>query len=110
MRKILSDRSKRTMQAYNMRVGVNAVTIKDGSILLVAFKDDSAEFHYNLPGGGITEGEILHEALKREVQEETCAEIEVGQLLFVTEYEPNHLKNRYGTLHKLSLVFACQLV
>jgi 8-oxo-dGTP diphosphatase len=95
-------------QAYNMRVGVNAAIIKDGSILLIAFDDDSG-FHYNLPGGGIQAGESVHEALKREALEEACAEIEIGPLLLVTEYEPVRHADRYGPLHKLGLIFACQL-
>lgn len=97
-----------THQTYNMRVGVNAAIIKNGSILLIAFEDDSG-FHYNLPGGGVDSGETILEALKREALEEACAEIEVGRLLLVTEYEPKRNSERYGSLHKLGLIFACRL-
>jgi len=61
------------MQTYNMRVGANAVIINDGSILLIAFEDEDAGFHYNLPGGGVEVNETIPEALTREVREETCA-------------------------------------
>jgi 8-oxo-dGTP diphosphatase len=95
-------------QTYNMRVGVNAAIVQGDSILLIAF-DDASGFHYNLPGGGVRAGETVHEALKREAFEEACAEIEVGSLLLVTEYEPERHAERYGSLHKLGLIFACQL-
>ncbi len=97
------------MQTYNMRVGANAVIINDGSILLIAFEDEDAGFHYNLPGGGVEVNETIPEALTREVREETCAEIEVGRLVLVTEYEPTRNTERYGTLHKLVLFFDCRL-
>ena|SRR5260221_8600917 len=97
------------MYSYNMRVGVNAVIIKDGKILLISFADDKSDFHYNLPGGGVEPGESLTEALKREAWEEACADIDVGKLLLVTEYEPRRNAGRYGEFHKLGLIFACQL-
>jgi len=97
------------MSAYNMRVGANAVIIEADRILLIAFQDDLSGFHYNLPGGGITSGEIAEEALRREVREEVCAEITVGRLLFITEYEPIRAQNKYGTLHKLGLIYECRL-
>src|SRR5438132_2805 len=97
------------MQTYNMRVSANAVIIKDGAILLVAFHDENTGFHYNLPGGGVEPSETVHEALRRETLEEACAEIEIGRLLLVTEYEPKRNAERYGTIHKLGLFFACTL-
>jgi 8-oxo-dGTP diphosphatase len=97
------------MQNYNMRVGASAAIIQDGAILLIAFQDSSSGYHYNLPGGGIEAGETLHEVLTREAREEACAEIEIGPLLLVTEYEPERNAQRYGEQHKLNLIFGCQL-
>lgn len=74
-------------QLSTIRVGVNAVIVKDDRILLIAFDDESG-FHYNLPGGGVEVGESLHEAVQREAWEEANAEIEVGHLLLVWEYLP----------------------
>ncbi len=97
-------------QSQEIRVGASAVIVRDGAVLLIGYDpDDGSEFHYNFPGGGIKTGEGLHEAVQREVWEETGAEVEVGPLLFVTEYVPSRHGNRYGAVQKLSLFFRCTL-
>src|SRR5579871_5975124 len=97
------------MQVNNMRVSANAVIVKANAILLIAFDDTASGFHYNLPGGGVEYGETVQEALRRECLEEACADIEVGRLLLVTEYEPLRNAGRYGSIHKLAFFFACTL-
>jgi len=106
----------RTKASYPMtepqaiRVSVKAVIVRDNQILLIGYDlSDGAGFHYNLPGGGVKLGEGLHEALTREVREEAGAEIEVGPLLFVTEYVPAHFDNKYGLTQSLQLYFSCTL-
>ena len=94
-------------QSARIRVGVNAAIIRGGEILAVEFEDESG-YHLNLPGGGVDVGESLHEALVREVREETCLEVAVGRLLLVWEYEPTRYAGRYGPTHKLGLVFLCE--
>ena len=97
-------------EQQSIRVSVKAVIVRDSQILLVGYDlDDGAGFHYNLPGGGVKNGEGLHDALKREVQEEAGAEIDVGPLLFVTEYVPAHSENKYGLTQSLQLYFHCTL-
>jgi ADP-ribose pyrophosphatase YjhB (NUDIX family) len=92
-----------------VEVSVNAVIVRDESILLVEFQDRSGRY-FNLPGGGIAAGESATAALRRKVREETCAEIEVGPLLLVTEYLPPRYSEHYGRLHKLGLIFQGTLV
>ena len=93
----------------HIRVSASAAIIRAGQLLLVEFDDESG-LHYNLPGGGADPGETLEETVKREVFEETSAEITIGRLLLVREYEPTRLKAKFGTQHKLNLIFECQLV
>ena len=95
--------------SYPIRIGVSAVIVRDAAILLVAF-DDQLGYHFNLPGGGVEVGESLHEALKREVGEETVAEVEIGRLLLVGEYMPTHHNNKYGSVPALRFFFECQLL
>jgi ADP-ribose pyrophosphatase YjhB (NUDIX family) len=75
-----------------IRVAVWAVIVRDGQILLVEFNDPavSTPWHFNLPGGGVEPGETLHQAVEREVRKETCAEVVVGDLLFLRDYVPPH--------------------
>ncbi len=94
----------------DIRVGASAVIVRNEAVLLIGYDlDDGSEFHYNFPGGGVQTGEGLHEAVQREAWEEAGAEVEVGPLLFVTEYVPSRHDNRYGTAQKLSLFFSCTL-
>ena len=53
--------------------------------------------------------ESVKEGLKREILEETCAEAEVGDLLFIHEYEPERNKHWGGPQQKVYFFFACTL-
>ncbi|QHW31787.1 NUDIX domain-containing protein [Paenibacillus rhizovicinus] len=92
------------------RLRACALIIKDGNILLVAFRNDEDEgVHYNLPAGGVEPGETLAEAAIREAMEEACVDIEVGPVAFVYEYQPAKNDNRYGDTHSVGITFACSL-
>jgi ADP-ribose pyrophosphatase YjhB (NUDIX family) len=95
---------------HAIRVSAAAAVVREGGLLLVEFDEPGVGLHYNLPGGGHEAGEALRETARREVREETCAEIEVGRLLLVAEYEPLRGGERRGTEHKLILVFAGTLL
>lgn len=68
-------------------VRVNALIVRNGHILLVKF-DDRGLVHFNLPGGGVEPEETAHSAVIREVREETGADVAVGPLAFVVEWQP----------------------
>jgi 8-oxo-dGTP diphosphatase len=62
-------------------IGVAAVVRDgDGRILLIK----TAKAGWELPGGRVEQGEDFISALKREVGEEACCDIEVGRLTSVT--------------------------
>src|SRR5689334_6345642 len=52
------------------RVSVKGLVVKDGKILLLK-ESPKLSGQWELPGGGLDFGEDIHEALRREVQEET---------------------------------------
>jgi len=52
-------------------LAVSAAIVRDGKILLVRRARKPALNLYTLPGGGVETGETLHEAVMREVREET---------------------------------------
>ena len=85
-----------------IRVRVGAVIVRNNAIVLVEYDDDKSGRHFNLPGGGVEDGESLHDALRREVLEETCMTVDVGQLLLVWEYVPSHHAEKYGLRHEMA--------
>jgi 8-oxo-dGTP diphosphatase len=62
-------------------VGVGAVVVDEGRVLLVRRGTEPLRGHWSIPGGLIEVGEALTEALKREVREETGLEVEVVELI-----------------------------
>ena len=57
-------------------LAVSAAIIRDGKILIVRRARPPARGLFTLPGGGVEAGETLHEALMREVREETGLTVE----------------------------------
>ncbi|MFY0166638.1 NUDIX domain-containing protein [Bacillus anthracis] len=93
---------------YPIRVRTSALIIKNNNLLLVEFNDENG-LHYNLPGGGVEQGETLMEAVRREALEEASVLIDVGQVAFLYEYAPFKNKEKYGTVHSLTTIFECEL-
>jgi 8-oxo-dGTP diphosphatase len=92
-----------------IRVGARAAIIRDGAILLIEY-DDETGLHYNLPGGGVEDGESIHDALRRELREEACVELAtIGDLILTWEYVPAKYDYEYGTQQKLGLLFHCTI-
>jgi 8-oxo-dGTP diphosphatase len=96
------------MSTPYVRLRPSALILRAGQVLLVEYDDENG-LHYNFPGGGLESGESLHQALRREIREETCAEIEIHRLLCVSEYYPPALAYQYGPTHALLFLFLCSL-
>src|SRR4029079_7617895 len=64
-------------------VGVGAVVLVDGKVVLVRRAHEPLKGEWNLPGGGVELGETLREACAREILEETGLEVEVGPAIEV---------------------------
>lgn len=95
--------------AYHVRVRPSALIMDQDSILMIEYRDEQG-LHYNLPGGGAEPGETMIDAVKREVFEETLADIVVGELAFAYEFAPHHQSGEYRSdIHTLYLVFECKL-
>jgi ADP-ribose pyrophosphatase YjhB (NUDIX family) len=62
-------------------IGVGAVIVQDGRVLLVQRGRDPMKGQWTLPGGVLEVGESLVEGVAREVREETGLEIEVLELV-----------------------------
>lgn len=90
--------------AGQVRVRVGGLLLRQNAVLLAAHRGllpDGIPF-WSPPGGGWQFGESIHEALRREFQEETGLQVTVGRFLHVHEF-------RRGELQALELFFEVTL-
>ena len=64
-------------------VGVGAVIVQDGQVLIVKRKYEPLAGQWSLPGGAVELGETLEASIAREMVEETGLEIAVGPVIEV---------------------------
>jgi len=64
-------------------VGVGGVVIHRKRVLLIRRKHEPLKGEWSLPGGLVELGEELHEALRRELKEETGLEVEPLEIMAV---------------------------
>ena len=76
----MNDRRKYPDRPY---VGVGAVIVRDGKVLLVKRKYEPLAGRWSLPGGAVEIGETLEACLAREMLEETGLEVTVGPVIEV---------------------------
>lgn len=70
------------------RVTVRGIIIKDGKLFAQRLnnRDGSVREYWCTPGGGLDDGESLHDCLTREMIEETGVAPVIGKLLYVQQY------------------------
>jgi 8-oxo-dGTP diphosphatase len=66
-------------------VGVGAVVVQEGQVLLVRRGHEPLRGAWSLPGGVVEAGETLQAALVREILEETGLEVQVGPIVEVLD-------------------------
>jgi ADP-ribose pyrophosphatase YjhB (NUDIX family) len=80
-------------------VGVGAVAIKDGRILLIKRAFEPSKGKWSIPGGLVEIGERLTDACAREVEEETGIKIQVLELInaydMIVPDEVGKIKHHY---------------
>lgn len=64
-------------------VGVGAVIVQDGRVLLVRRAAEPLKGEWSIPGGMVELGETLRAAVEREVREETGLTVRAGEVLGV---------------------------
>jgi 8-oxo-dGTP diphosphatase len=90
-------------------LAVSAAIIRDGCVLVARRAKGASTGVFTMPGGVVEAGETLHQALVREIAEETGIAIEpvalAGQREFITRDEAGRV-----TRHFVILCFACRWV
>lgn len=81
---------------------VAAIIIKDGKVFSTQRGYGEFKGWWEFPGGKIESGECPQEALIREIHEELDAEISVGELLEIVEWD-------YPNFHLTMHCFVCSL-
>ncbi len=81
------------MKPYGMTVRA-IIADEAGRLLLLRRAAQSRNFvgEWEFPGGKMDDGEMVDEALRREVREETGLEIGIDSVACVTEFEMPHIR------------------
>jgi 8-oxo-dGTP diphosphatase len=66
-------------------VGVGAVIVENGRVVLVKRAHEPLKGEWSLPGGSVEVGETLADAVAREALEETGLQVQVGSLIEVLD-------------------------
>jgi 8-oxo-dGTP diphosphatase len=89
-------------------VGVGAVVIHEGKVLLIQRGKEPLRGRWMIPGGTVEVGETLEEALVREVAEETSLTVAPRRLLGVFD----RIERRNGSIdfHYVIVDYLCRFV
>jgi 8-oxo-dGTP diphosphatase len=92
----------------NPVVAVGAVVVHDGKVLLIRRGKEPSMGQWSIPGGAVEVGEMLREALRREVSEETGMVVRVGEVIEVLD---RILPDPAGQVqfHYVLIDFACSV-
>ncbi|EHR01687.1 NUDIX hydrolase [Bradyrhizobium sp. WSM471] len=94
------------VQPSRPQIAVSAAIFRDGKVLLTRRARSPAKGFYSLPGGRVEFGESLHQALAREIDEETGLDIDIVGLAGWREVLPAAA----GAGHYLIMSFAARWV
>ena len=86
-----------------MKVRPSAIIVKDQAILTLRYRYQSTDV-FALPGGNPDPGESLHDALCRELTEELCVQVNVGEMVVCGEVIWKEISRE--TLH---MVFSAEI-
>ena len=90
-------------------VGVGAVIVNDGYVVLVKRAHEPLKGEWSLPGGAVEVGETLAEAVAREAREETGLDVRVGSLVEVLDRVHRSAEGRVE-YHFVLLDYRCTVV
>jgi 8-oxo-dGTP diphosphatase len=90
-------------------VGVGAVIVRNGRVVLVKRAHEPLKGEWSLPGGAVEVGETLATALVREVREETGLDVSVGPIVEVLDRVHHDAEGRIE-YHFVILDYVCAVI
>jgi 8-oxo-dGTP diphosphatase len=90
-------------------VGVGGVVLDGDRVLLIKRANEPLKGEWSIPGGAVEVGETLEAAIRREVREETCLDIEVGPIVDVLDRIRRDPEGRVR-FHYVLVDFVCRPV
>ncbi len=96
------------MSLRQPRVGVGGVVVWEGRVLLARRAKPPLQGRWTIPGGTVELGETLHEALVREMAEETGLEVEPLEVL--TVFDRIQREGAEVTFHHVIVDYLCRRV
>ena len=90
-------------------VGVGAIIIEDGRVVLVKRRHPPLQDEWSIPGGVLEVGELVRGAAVREAREETGLTVEPGELLGVYDRILRNAERRVQ-YHYVLIDFLCRRV
>lgn len=91
------------------KVGVGAITVKDGRVLLVKRGIEPGKGLWAIPGGTLQLGETLQECAAREIFEETGVTVKIGGCVYVFDLIENDETGKIK-FHFVIIDFAAEYV
>jgi mutator protein MutT len=98
------------LAAAGPRVGVGAVMVHDGRVLLIRRGKEPLRGRWVIPGGTVEHGETLHQALVREVEEETGVKVRPGEVVLVFERILREGESGDVRYHYVIIDYLCEYV
>ena len=90
-------------------VGVGAVIVNDGKVVLIRRRYEPLKGHWSLPGGMVEVGETLEAAVAREMLEETALVVNVGPVIEVFDRITRDAEGRVR-YHFVLIDYVCRAV
>jgi ADP-ribose pyrophosphatase YjhB (NUDIX family) len=95
-------------EKWEKRIGVYGICLTKEGLLVIDKAQGPYRKRYDLPGGSIETGETLHDALHREIKEETGLEINTSNAIDTCEFLVPWPTQKFTHLHHTVHLFQVQ--
>jgi mutator protein MutT len=88
------------------RIGVYGIAVREGHILLIQYQEGRHVGQFDLPGGGIENGETIEQALRREIHEEVSMSFSTMKLVDNVTATSEFFENETQLVfHRIAMIY-----